>query len=273
MKLDLRQISRAKARWQHASGGLHYLLTRIRRELAERWKLAQHRRELSESSKLSEPPNRAQLLLFDFDDSEFPCGDAVQVQRVSIVDWQTTAQPKIAAKAAGNFDGVVMCLQPAWLQLNALFAAMLPRLRPSGALLFCTFGPDTLQQLRWAWQQVDSLPHVHPFFDMHIIGDQLLQCGFTDPIMDVDRVTVEYAQPSMLYADLRSEGFINIMQSRRKTLTGKARARDFHNALTSLRPPGAPLAITYELIYGFATAPRASLPASASQVRVAPPKM
>ncbi|MGI9310396.1 MAG: hypothetical protein ACR2P7_02555 [bacterium] len=164
------------------------------------------------------------------------------------------------------FDGVIMCLQPAWLAWPALLVQAARALRPGGALLFCTFGPDTLAQVRWAWSQADELAHVHPFIDMHWIGDRLLDSNFVRPVMDVDRVAVEYADADALYADLRAEGFVNILSQRRKTLTGKHRFARATRALENLRAPGAPLAITYELIYGIAAAP----PPSSLRVRVTP---
>ena len=40
-------------------------------------------------------------------------------------------------------------------------------LRPGGLLLFNTFGPDTLRELRSAWREVDEYAHVNLFMDMH----------------------------------------------------------------------------------------------------------
>ena len=274
MKLELCQIARARSkarskararrtRQKDAAGGLGYLFARIRRELAERWALAH-----------PDPSGPGRVLLLDFDDTPLHLGEAVTVRQVSPPAVEANFfkhDSSTDSDGVGGFDGVVIGLQMAWLEPEAVLTEALRVLRPGGSLLFCTFGPDTLQQLRWAWGEVDEFPHVHPFIDMHLIGDQLLRCGFARPIVDVDRVTVEYERADLLYADLRGEGFTNILRERRKTLIGKARFDGFGKALDSLREAGAPLAITYELIYGVATAP--ALPASsASQVRVAPPR-
>jgi malonyl-CoA O-methyltransferase len=45
-------------------------------------------------------------------------------------------------------------------------------------LLFSTFGPDTLRELRQAWASADDRVHVNLFMDMHDIGDLLLASGF-----------------------------------------------------------------------------------------------
>lgn len=254
MNLDLCQIPKTRARRKDAGGGLGYLFARIRRELEERW------------AAVGADAGRA--LLVDFAGSDFNPGDAVALEQISCLEAPAVPpQMDFRAHAGGRVDGVIMCLQPAWLEFGAVLAAALRVLQPGGKLLFCTFGRDTLEQLRWAWRQVDELPHVHPFADMHTIGDQLLGSGFADPIVDVDRLAVEYENAAMLYKDLRREGFINLMQTRRKTLTGKDRFNGFCAALESLRAPRARLRITCELIYGVATAPRPS----PRKVRVAPP--
>ena len=92
-------------------------------------------------------------------------------------------------------------------------------LRHPGLFLFSTLGPDTLKELRKAWERVDKAPHVHRFADMHNIGDTLVQAGFRDPVMDVQHVTVTYEQPKQLVADLRSVAGTNLLTSRRRGLT------------------------------------------------------
>jgi len=54
-------------------------------------------------------------------------------------------------------------------------------LKPDGLLMFSMYGPDTLQELRYAFSQVSDAAHVHAFFDMHDIGDWLMQVGLTEP--------------------------------------------------------------------------------------------
>lgn len=264
MELELSQIASIRARRRHGPSGMHYLLARIRRELEARWAAVEAAR-----GGYGGAQRRRRVLLLDFDRSDLRLGDGVAVRRVCALESPAAARKLFEAPQAGGFDGVVICLQAAWLQWPAWPAEMLRVLRPGGRLLFCTFGPDTLQQLRQAWRQADRRPHVHPFIDMHLVGDQLLHCGFTDPIVDADWVTVHYPQDAALYADLRAEGFTNILAARRKTLTGKARFRRYQEALDELREPGRPLAVTFELVYGVAGAP----PATEARIQVAPPRL
>lgn len=147
-----------------------------------------------------------------------------------------------------RLDAVVINLPLAWLEYEDLLPLLRSRLRPGGQLFFVTFGPDTLIELRQAWAETDSLPHVHDFIDMHHIGDVLLKSGYSKPIVDADWVGVEYQDIDMLLEDLRHEGFHNILSNRRKMLTGKRRIEDFRRAFSSARDLAR---VTFEIIYGY----------------------
>lgn len=125
-----------------------------------------------------------------------------------------------------------------------------------GLLMFSTYGPDTLKELRATF--LDTLPHVHPFLDMHDIGDVLVAAGFADPVMDMEPLTLTYASLDGLVADLRATGQRNAHAERRRALTGAqrwARARAAYAALAR----DARLPATFEVVYGHAwkAAPRA----------------
>ena len=60
-------------------------------------------------------------------------------------------------------------------------------LRPGGLLLASSFGPETLQELRAAWAEVDDGAHVNRFVDVHDLGRALQRAGFAEPVLDVDR--------------------------------------------------------------------------------------
>ena len=73
-------------------------------------------------------------------------------------------------------------------------------LRPGGVLMFATFGPDTLDELRRAWRAADTQAHVHGFVDMHDIGDALVGARLADPVMDMEHFTLTYATLADLVA-------------------------------------------------------------------------
>ena len=61
------------------------------------------------------------------------------------------------------------------LDLGPVFTELRRVLAPGGLLMFTTFGPDTLMELRASWAQVDGYTHVNQFIDMHDIGDSLVR--------------------------------------------------------------------------------------------------
>jgi len=124
-----------------------------------------------------------------------------------------------------------------------------------GLLMFSTYGPDTLKELRAAF--ADVMPHVHPFADMHDIGDVLVAAGFADPVMDMEPITLTYASPEGLVADLRASGQRNAHADRRRALTGSHRWARARTALAGLARDGR-VPATFEIVYGHAwkAAPR-----------------
>lgn len=121
-----------------------------------------------------------------------------------------------------------------------------------GLLMFTTFGPDTLQELRYCWAKVDSLPHVNEFVDMHHVGDWLMQAYFNDPVMDMEYIIVTYTQATNLMRDLQNIGATNVDPKRRKTLTGKNKLQQVIQHYQELAREDGRLPATYEIVYGHA---------------------
>jgi malonyl-CoA O-methyltransferase len=134
------------------------------------------------------------------------------------------------------------------------FAEMHRVLAPGGLLMFSTFGPDTLKELRAAFRSVDAHTHVHRFTDMHDVGDMLVACGFADPVMDMEIVTLTYADVRELMRDLKAIGAHNMTRGRPATLAGKSLfakvAQNYEPARRAGRLPA-----TFEVIYGHAWKP------------------
>ncbi|MBL3601142.1 MAG: malonyl-ACP O-methyltransferase BioC [gamma proteobacterium endosymbiont of Lamellibrachia anaximandri] len=139
--------------------------------------------------------------------------------------------------------------------LEQTFNEFLRVLRPNGLLMFSTFGPDTLKELRQSWAEVDGYPHVSPFPDMHDIGDVMLRAGFSDPVVDVDRMQLTYEDVPGLMRDLKALGAHNVTRGRQQGLTGKGRLQAMFSAYEVFRNNGR-LPASYEVVYGLAWAPR-----------------
>ncbi len=143
-----------------------------------------------------------------------------------------------------------------WSDPERAFAEFRRVLAPRGFLTFTTLGPDTLKELRAAWASVDSSPRVHPFLDMHDLGDALVRSGFAEPVLDVERYTLEYADVPRLAADLKAVGAVNALSGRLKGLTGP-RKFDAMQAAYEVERRAGRLPATYEVVFGQAWGPRA----------------
>jgi malonyl-CoA O-methyltransferase len=160
-----------------------------------------------------------------------------------------------------SFDLVFSNLALQWCDPDAVFRECRRVLRPGGLLLFTTFGPDTLKELRVAWHAVDRDPHVHAFIDMHDLGDALVRARFADPVMDVEPLTLTYADVPGVLRDLKAIGAHNAAAARNATLTGKAHFARFVQAYEAFRRADGRIPASYETVYGHAWTPQAA-PAS-----------
>ncbi|HJW26230.1 MAG TPA: methyltransferase domain-containing protein [Rhodocyclaceae bacterium] len=122
-------------------------------------------------------------------------------------------------------------------------------LEVDGLLMFSTFGPDTLKELRAAFG--DGYAHTQRFIDMHDLGDMLVACGFADPVMDMEIVTLTYDSFDAMVGELRAAGATCAMRARRHGLTGRRAWEKVRAAYESLRVDGK-LPATFEVVYGHA---------------------
>ncbi|UCB54466.1 MAG: malonyl-ACP O-methyltransferase BioC [Thiotrichales bacterium] len=163
------------------------------------------------------------------------------------------------------FDLVFSNLAMQWCNdLQATLQGLLRVLKPGGLLMFTTFGPDTLKELRACWQQVDDAVHVNQFADMHDIGDGLLLGGFADPVMEAELITVHYRSVDRLMADLRAIGANATADGGRAGLTTPSLLNRLRDAYDAYRIDGQ-LPASYEVVYGHAWKPEAAVPKDGQQ--------
>jgi len=139
-------------------------------------------------------------------------------------------------------------------QPDRVFAEWRRVLRVDGLLMFSNFGPDTFKELRAAFAELDESPHTLPFVDMHDFGDQLVEAGFSTPVMDAERITVTYGTVEALLADVRAIGG-NPLATRRRGLIGRAAWKRMVDALEAQRGADGKIALSFEVIYGHAFRP------------------
>ena len=150
---------------------------------------------------------------------------------------------------------------------QALIAQWHRALAVDGYLMFSCLGPDTAQELRAVYADLGWPPAGHAFTDMHDWGDMLVQAGFAEPVMDMERITLTFATPERLLQELRELG-CNLHPERFGALRGKRWRQQLLQALSDRLGDagdgaGKPLSLTFEIIYGHAFKP-------APRVRVSP---
>jgi len=152
--------------------------------------------------------------------------------------------------ADASVDLVFSSLMLQWCEpLGDAIAEVRRVLGPEGFFAFSTLGPDTLNELRQAWSQADGYNHVNHFADMHDVGDALVRAGLTEPVLDVERLVVRYADVLTLMRDLKAIGAHNATAGRPRALAGRARLTRVQDAYERFRSAGQ-LPATYEVIYG-----------------------
>jgi malonyl-CoA O-methyltransferase len=141
-------------------------------------------------------------------------------------------------------------------------------LSADGFLMFSCLGPDTLCELRGLYQTLGWPAPAHEFTDMHDWGDMLVQAGFAEPIMDMERIELTFETPQRLLQELRELGR-NLHPGRLPGLRGRVWLEQLHHAMAQkLTDPaqGGRLKLTFEVVYGHAFKPHPRIDMSAQTV-------
>jgi malonyl-CoA O-methyltransferase len=173
---------------------------------------------------------------------------------------------------SASVDLVFSSLMLQWCEpLDAALAEVRRVLRGEGFFAFSTFGPATLQELRRAWAAADDYNHVNHFIDVHDVGDALVRAGFSEPVLDVDRIGRGYPDALALMRDLKAIGAHNVTAGRPRSLLGRAHLERMRAAYERERANGV-LPATYEVIYGasWGNTGRLAAPLSAGEAHIAP---
>jgi malonyl-CoA O-methyltransferase len=115
------------------------------------------------------------------------------------------------------------------------------RLKPEGLLMFSYFGPDTGKELTKFFPN-DCLLRNAGSLDMHDVGDELMQAGFSEPVMDMEYLTLSYDDSPLMCKEAFSLGLLASPDSAQHLLQAESK-----------------LTITLEVVYGHAWAPDALL--------------
>ena len=158
--------------------------------------------------------------------------------------------------AAGSLDLVVSTLALHWT--NDVVGALIQirrALKPDGLFIGSLLGGATLTELRQSLLAAEAEltggagPRVSPFADPYDAAGLLQRSGFALPVADVDRVTVRYAHPLKLLADLRAMGETSVLAERHpKRLTRQVLARAFEIYVERFAEPNGRVPATFEIL-------------------------
>jgi malonyl-CoA O-methyltransferase len=136
---------------------------------------------------------------------------------------------------------------------QALLSQWHSALKVGGFLMFSCLGPDTAIELRELYKQLGWPPAGHDLTDMHDWGDMLVQAGFVEPVMDMERITLTYETPVRLLQELAELGR-NFHPARFAGLRGRQWRAKLETELAKRLKTGSDgrLSLTFEVIYGHA---------------------
>src|SRR4051812_2919161 len=178
------------------------------------------------------------------------------------------ADAELLPFAPDRFDLVLSTMVLHWVNdLPGTLAQLRGCLAPDGLLLAAMPGGDTLTELRQALTRAELeceggvSPRVSPFADVRDAGALLQRAGFALPVVDVDRITVSYADPLRLMRELARMGESNALLQRRPgpiSRTTVARACAIYREQFGDRDGRVPA--TFDILFLTAWKPDASQP-------------
>jgi len=127
-------------------------------------------------------------------------------------------------------------------------------LKTEALLMFSYLGPDTGKEIAkyFSGEDLKSVPSA---WDMHDVGDALLKAGFSEPVMDMEYITLDYENMDLLISDAFDLGLLKTRSPRPRNL-----AKD------------EALKLTLEVVYGHAWTPSHDLSRAHDGVAMIDPK-
>jgi malonyl-CoA O-methyltransferase len=149
----------------------------------------------------------------------------------------------------GSLAGVVSSLALQWCRdLRGVAQEVQRVLQSGGELVFSTLGPDTLHELKKAWQNVDAYTHVNRFHSPEAVRMALEKAGLV--LVDVHRypLVAQYDELMPLLRELKGIGAHNINPGSRPGLTVVRQLRLLEDAYQHFRDRDDKLPATYDVI-------------------------
>lgn len=168
---------------------------------------------------------------------------------------QNKQQAKISVQCADaeqlpfaehRFNAVFSNLMVQWSeQPEKLWQELQRVLAPKGLFLFSTLAPNTMQELKQAWQHIDPFVHVNRFLSREQL-EQSLTPYFDIVEMQQENYVQHFASLTALLKNLKAIGATNVNSGRNPGLGGREKIR----MLEKYYPKDSQgLPLTYDLIW------------------------
>lgn len=171
-------------------------------------------------------------------------------QRLGTKASYITADMQSIALQDNSVDIIFANLVLQWcVDLSAVFAEFKRVLKTDGHIVFSTLGPQTLWELRAAWQQVDQYRHVNDFITITNLQSQFQQTGLSGRL-ETHNIQLEYSSPMQLMQEIKTLGAVNMSHSRQRGLTGKKRIKRVCEEYNVLMGNKTTTYATWEIVLG-----------------------
>lgn len=152
---------------------------------------------------------------------------------------------------ANRFDFIWSSLALQWCRPETVFPELFRVLDNRGILFFSTLAPGTLAEIDFAFAHIDGRRPL-PFQSSDGLNAHLVAAGFADIGLMAEKQVMYYPDFRSAIESIRGVG-AGSSGKKRKTMMGKEAWKKAQDRYESLRTD-AGLPVTYELVYGFATA-------------------
>jgi malonyl-CoA O-methyltransferase len=148
-----------------------------------------------------------------------------------------------------SIDWIFSNLALQWcFDLQGVFENFKRVLKPGGRLIFSTFGPQTLYELKQAWAKVDNYSHVNDFYSVQQLRYFMKQVGLQNIQFENYQLKSKYPNIMALMKELKGIGAHNVTINRNRGFSTSTHLQNMISAYEVSRENGY-LPATFDVIY------------------------
>jgi NADH dehydrogenase [ubiquinone] 1 alpha subcomplex assembly factor 5 len=263
---DRRLVRQRRERFARAFESAGFLVVEVGERLLER--LADIRREFRRVLVLGAPRGLLESALAGRLGTELVVAADHSLAMLAPGPLRVVVDAEALPFGAERFDAVLSLMHLHWVNdLPGTLAQLRSCLAEDGLLLLALPGGETLFELRQALIQAEleceggASARVSPFADARDAGSLLQRAGLALPVVDVDRITVSYADPLRLLRELGRMGEGNaLLQRRRGPLRRQTLVRACELYRERFGDAAGRIPATFDILFMTAWRPHASQP-------------